>query len=269
MKYFDSHAHYWDTRFESELPEGVDVCIDTLFRKNVCGIVNVGTSPQTSLAAIAQARRFPHMYAACGIHPSDVADIEDIEGALGEIRALLTDVDNKVVALGEIGLDYHYLPFDKDKQLSVFHAQMDMARALRLPVVIHDREAHGDCFDVIRSYPDVYGVFHSYSGSAEMAKDLVRRGYYISFSGPITFKNADRVRAVAATVPHERLLIETDCPYLTPHPHRGKLNHSGYLSYTNAALAAAVGLTAEECAALTYRNACRVFGLDGKPEVGI
>jgi TatD DNase family protein len=165
------------------------------------------------------------------------------------------------VALGEIGLDYHYTPFDKARQLAFFEAQMSFARKHRLPVVIHDREAHGDCFDMIRAFPDVTGVFHSYSGSAEMAKDLVRRGYTISFSGTVTFKNARTVTEAAAALPRESVMIETDAPYLTPHPHRGKMNHSGYLSYTAAALAALWQTSVEEVARITEENAKRFFRL--------
>ena len=137
--------------------------------------------------------------------------------------------------------------------------QMELARTLDIPVVIHDREAHGDIMDVIRAYPTVRGVLHSYSGSPEMAEELVRRGYMISFSGTLTFTNAKKVREVAARVPHDSVLIETDCPYLAPHPHRGKLNHSGYLEYTNRTLAEIFVRGEEECAALTEANARRFF----------
>lgn len=261
MRYFDSHAHYWDKRFENELEEGVDACVDTLFRESVCGIVNVGTSPATTRLAIEQAKRFPLMYAAGGIHPSDVEEMSDPEEALSDLEALLVDPKNKIVALGEIGLDYHYLPFDKSLQMSYFHAQMEMAKRLSLPVIIHDREAHGDCFNVVRAHTNVRGVFHSYSGSAEMAKDLVRRGYMISFSGTVSFKNARSVKEAASVLPRNMVLIETDCPYLTPHPYRGKLNHSGYLRYTCAALAEVWGLSEEETARVTAENAKRFFSV--------
>ena len=270
MKLFDTHAHFWDSRFESELGNAeLDSLLSGLLSGEVPYIVNVATDPASARLCVAQAARYPGMYTALGIHPNDGQALSDPDSALAEIEALVRDSASRAVALGEIGLDYHYEGTDKPRQMALFRAQMALAERLSLPVVIHDRDAHGDCMDIVREYPGVRGIFHSYSGSAEMARELCARGYSLSFSGPVSFKNADRLRAVAATVPHDRLLIETDCPYLTPHPHRGKLNHSGYLSYTNAALAAAVGLTAEECAALTYRNACRVFGLDGKPEVGI
>ena len=261
MGYFDSHAHYWDRRFEEEWEGGADALIREGFASCVSGIVNVGTSPETSLLAIEQAKRYPRMFAAAGLHPSDVRGIEHLESALLAIEALFAHPENKLVALGEIGLDYHYEPYDKDVQLAYFHGQMELAARIGVPVLIHDREAHGDCFDVVAAHPDVYGVFHSYSGSAEMARDLVRRGYYISFSGTVSFKNARRVTEAAACVPRDRLLIETDCPYLAPHPFRGQLNHSGLLPYTARAVAAAWGCTEEEVASVTEENARRFFGL--------
>jgi len=145
--------------------------------------------------------------------------------------------------------------------MKYFKAQMSLAAALDIPVVIHDREAHGDIMDVIREFPGVRGVLHSYSGSPEMAEELVRRGYMISFSGTLTFTNARRVKEVAQTLPRESVLIETDCPYLAPHPHRGKLNHSGYLEFTNRALSEIFGISEEECAELTEMNARRFFGI--------
>jgi TatD DNase family protein len=165
------------------------------------------------------------------------------------------------VALGEIGLDYHYTPFDKMRQLSFFEAQMALAEKLSLPVVIHDREAHGDSFDMIRRFPNVKGVFHSYSGSAELATELVKRGWYISFSGTLTFKNAAQVRRAALAVPRERLLIETDAPYLAPHPLRGSMNHSGLLSYVLETLGELWNCSPEAAAKQTYENASRLFGL--------
>ena len=261
MRYIDTHAHYWDRRFEEEYgKEGVDQMIDTLFqREGLLAAINVGTSPETSRLALRQAYRHPHMYAAVGIHPSDAQEITDIDKALAEIRTMLGD--SRVVALGEIGLDYHYEPTDRALQLDVFHKQMAMAEEFDLPVVIHDREAHGDCMDVIRAYPRVRGVFHSYSGSAEMAEELLRHGYMISFSGTVTFKNAKRVAAVAESLPPDRVFVETDCPYLTPHPYRGKLNHSGYIPYTVAALADLYGITPDACSRQTAENAVRFFGL--------
>ena len=262
MKFFDSHAHFWDPRFEDELGAAeLDRLLGQLTRSTVPHIVNVATDPESAELAVAQAARYPGMYTALGIHPNDGQDIADPELPLHEIETMLRDPASHAVALGEIGLDYHYDDTDRERQQALFRMQMALAERLSLPVIIHDRDAHGDCLAIVREFPRVHGVFHSYSGSAEMARELCALGYYISFSGTVSFTNAERVRAAAAAVPHDRLLIETDCPYLAPHPHRGKLNHSGYLTFTNKALAGAVGLTPEECAALTFRNACRVFGL--------
>ena len=261
MKYFDSHAHYYDERFESEIPEGVDELIGALLRDSVSYIVNIGTSPETSRLAIEQAKRYENMYTAVGIHPSDTRFLSDIDSDLAEIEALILDPQNKCVCLGEIGLDYHYEDTDKEKQMEYFERQMLLAEKLDIPVCIHDREAHQDVMDVIRKHPNVKGILHSFSGSAEMALELVKLGYYISFSGTLTFTNARKPREVATVLPKDKVLIETDCPYLTPHPHRGKTNHSGYLSYTNATLAAIFGVSEEECARITEENARRVFRL--------
>ena len=261
MKYFDSHAHYYDERFESEISEGVDTLIGALLKDSVSFIVNIGTSPETSRLAIEQAKRYENMYTAIGIHPSDTRFLSDIDSELDDIEALIRDPENKCVCLGEIGLDYHYDGTDKEKQLEYFERQMLLAEKLGRPVCIHDREAHADVMDVIRRHPNVKGILHSFSGSAEMALELVKLGYYISFSGTLTFTNARKPREVAAVLPHDRVLIETDCPYLTPHPHRGKTNHSGYLSYTNATLADIFGVSEEECARITEENARRVFGI--------
>ena len=261
MKYFDSHAHYYDERFESEC-EGVDNLIGALLSSSVSGIVNVGTSPETSRQAIDMAKKYDGMYTAIGIHPSDSRLLtRSVSEELSEIEELILNRDSKCVALGEIGLDYHYPDTDKEKQMQYFTEQMKLAKGLDIPVVIHDREAHGDVMDVIRAFPGVRGVLHSFSGSAEMAEELVRLGYMISFSGTLTFTNARRPREVAATLPHSSVLIETDCPYLAPHPHRGKLNHSGYLEYTNRTLAEIFGISEEDAAKLTEENARRFFGI--------
>ena len=261
MKYFDSHAHYYDERFSEELNEGVDSLIDTLLTENVSYIVNIGTSPETSRQAIAQAKKHNNMYTAIGIHPSDTRFLSDMESELREIREMILDKSNKCVCLGEIGLDYHYPDTDKERQMRYFEAQMKMAEELNIPVCIHDRESHADVMEVIRRYPKVRGVLHSFSGSAEMAEELVKLGWMISFSGTLTFTNARKPKEVAARLPHESVMIETDCPYLAPHPKRGTLNHSGNLEYTNAVLASIWGITPEECAEITENNAKRFFGI--------
>lgn len=261
MKYFDSHAHYYDERFSEELEQGVDTLIDTLFSEKVSYIINVGTDPTTSRAAAAQARKYENMYTAIGIHPSDTRFLSDMDRKLSDIESLILDTSNKCVCLGEIGLDYHYPDTDKEKQMRYFIAQMELAEKLNIPICIHDRESHGDIMDVIRRFPKVRGVLHSFSGSAEMAEELVRLGYMISFSGTLTFTNAKKPREVAARIPMESVMIETDCPYLAPHPLRGTLNHSGNLEYTNAMLASIWDIEPEKCAEITEQNAKRFFNL--------
>lgn len=261
MKYFDSHAHYYDERFSEELSGGVDNLIGPLLLESVSYIINIGTSPETSRAAAEQAKRHQNMYTAIGIHPTDTRFLSDIDADLAEIEEMIKDKANKCVCLGEIGLDYHYPDTDKEKQHLYFERQMLLAERLGIPVCIHDRDAHGDIMDVIRRHKGVRGVLHSFSGSTEMAQELVSLGYMISFSGTLTFTNARRPREVAEKIPREFVMIETDCPYLAPHPKRGTLNHSGNLEYTNAVLAGIWGATPEECARVTEENAKRFFGI--------
>jgi len=268
MRIFDTHAHYFDARFARESEGGADAILRQIMPDPIAQIVNVGTNCENSRRAIAQAAGYDGMYAAVGIHPEDCHYLSDADAALDELRAILGDRESrkrdKIVALGEIGLDYHYenygeIPMDKQKQAYFFARQMEMARELELPVIIHDREAHGDCFETVLRYPDVRGVFHSYSGSAEMARELTRRGWYISFSGTLTFKNANRVREAALAVERDRLLLETDAPYLAPHPMRGRLNHSGLMIHTVEALAQLWSCTPKEAADLTAENAKKLF----------
>ena len=261
MKYFDSHSHYYDERFVEEREGGADPLISALLSSDVSAIINVGTSPDTCRAAIEQAEKYDNMYLALGIHPSDTRFLSDMDAEIAEIENMIKKQGRKCVCLGEIGLDYHYPDTDKERQHRYFRAQMALAERLGLPVCIHDRDAHADVMTVIREFPNVRGVLHSYSGGVDMARELVELGYMISFSGTLTFTNARRPREVAATLPHDRILIETDCPYLAPHPLRGTLNHSGNLKYTSATLAEILGISEEECAALTEANAKRFFGI--------
>ena len=264
---FDTHAHYFDRRFD-EADGGADsVLQNAVFGQGVIGVINVGTSPENALRCIEQARRYEGMYAAVGIHPEDCkALVGTPTEEIGRIRALLDTPEkrkqNKIVALGEIGLDYYWEPYEKETQAVYFEEQLRLAGELSLPVIIHDREAHGDCFETVLRHPCVTGVFHSFSGSAEMARELTRRGWYISFSGVVTFKNAKRVREVAKAVPLDRILIETDCPYLSPEPYRGRLNHSGRLTYTANALAELLQADARTVADQTRSNAETLFRLD-------
>ena len=263
-KLFDSHAHYYDSRFACE-GDGADTLLKALFADNVGYIVNIGTDIENSKICIAQAAKYPNMYCTVGIHPSDGQGYADPDAALAELELLLGTPESrkaaKIVALGEIGLDYHYDDTDKEKQAYLFERQLQLAEKHGLPVVIHDREAHGDCFDAVLRHPRVRGVFHSYSGSAEMAKELLRRGWYISFSGVATFKNAPKVREAIAAVPNDRILIETDAPYLAPVPYRGKMNHSGYMYYTAEAVATVKGIETDAAIRMTSENAKRLFSI--------
>ena len=262
MKYFDSHAHYWDAKF-TQNGESADRLIDALLSRDVAGIVNVGTSPETSLLAKEQAEKHPGMEDAAGIHPTDAEGLScKMKDALDTIRALfLLPEGKRPIALGEIGLDYHYDDTNRELQAAYFDAQLSLAEELGVPVIIHDRDAHADVFAALLRHPRATGVMHSFSGSAEMAVDYAKRGWYISFSGTVSFKNAKKVVEAAAVVPSELILIETDAPYLTPHPYRGQRNDSGFLVYTNAALASARGESPEVTAAQTLLNAKRLFRL--------
>lgn len=278
MLLFDSHAHYFDDRFMTDA-EGptADELLPAIFAPSgeVSHIINVGTNLDSSQRAVDQAAKYAGMYAAVGIHPEDCQQIEHPEQQLSALRALLccdapdpsrARRERKIVALGEIGLDYYerpYLPVNKPLQAWYFEQQLALAAEQHLPVIIHDREAHGDCFETLLRYPTVRGVLHSFSGSAEMVRELTRRGWYISFSGVVTFKNARRVGEVAASVPLDRLLVETDAPYLAPHPHRGKRCDSSLMRHTVEALALLHGTTQADMARITAQNAARLFGICG------
>ena len=267
--FFDSHAHYFDRRFETEADGGADAILRRIMPDPVRWIVNVGTNPQTSELAVRQAAEYEGMYAAVGIHPEDCHAL-DFERDMERLRKLLGTVQtrkrDKIVAIGEIGLDYHTdrfgdYPLDRELEMRFFEAQLQLAKELDLPVIIHNRDSHGDCFETILRHPETRGVMHSFSGSPELAREYVRRGWYLSFSGTVTFRNASRVREAAAAVPRDRLLVETDCPYLAPHPMRGKLNHSGLLTYTLETIAELWGCSLQEAADQTAQNAKKLFQL--------
>lgn len=261
MKFVDSHAHYNDLRFEEEFPGGADAAISASHDAGAAYILNAGTNMQTSLESIALSRKFPFVFAAAGIHPYDCAFIEEsVDSAIAEIETLLSDP--AVRAIGEIGLDYHYDGIDREKQKEYFIAQLELARTTGMPVVIHDRDAHGDIYDILRRFPDVTAVLHSFSGSAEAARQLASDGRCISFSGTVTYKNARNIHEAAAVVPDDLILCETDAPYLPPVPHRGKINSSAYLPHTISAIAEIREASPEAVAELTMNNAVRLFGFD-------
>ena len=249
---FDTHAHYDDDWFD----EDRDALLASMPEKGVGLIVNPGITVETSRQAIAIAERYPHVYAAVGIHPENCHDF--VPQHIDELRKLARHP--KVVAIGEIGLDYYWdTNPPKEFQQEVLRAQLALARELKLPVIIHDRDAHADTQAIVKEFPEVTGVFHCYSGSVEDARTLVKMGWMLSFNGAATFKNARKAPEVIAEVPMEHLMIETDAPYLAPVPHRGKRNDSGLVYLVAEKIAQIKGLTAEEVAEITWENGKRFF----------
>lgn len=250
---FDSHAHYDDEAFDTDR----ETLLEELPRRGVCNIVNCGADLKSSLASVELAAKYSYFFAAVGIHPECAKDapadyIEQLEALIGR---------NKVVAIGEIGLDYHFednAPREVQKEL--FEAQILLAKKHNLPIIVHDRDAHGDTMELLRRHRPK-GVIHCFSGSVEMAKEVVRLGMYIGLGGAVTFKNARVPVEVAAAVPEDRLLVETDCPYMAPVPFRGKRNDSSLISYTAAKLAEIRNVTADELLSVTKQNAETLFGL--------
>ena len=266
-KLFDTHAHYFAEKF-NELPGGAEAILSSEeFGETVGGVICVGSDPINSRISVDLAKKYGFMYAAVGIHPEDAQNM--CKRSCDEELTWLEDLfcttekrrENKIVALGEIGFDYYWQPVDKALQYEYFSKQMALAEKYDLPVIVHNRDAHADTFDMICKYSNVRGVLHSCSMSAEMVKEIVKRGWYISFSGTVTFKNAERVREACRAVPLDRLLIETDAPYLAPVPYRGKINHSILMQETCAVVAQVHRIGADEMAKITYDNACRVFDI--------
>ena len=261
MKLFDTHAHYTDRRFASEYEGGADALLGEVFASGVEGIINVAVNYNNALDVIKQAADYEGMYVAVGVHPTDSRDCDSMEGELARIESLLAEKEkHKIVAIGEIGYDYYWEPYDKESQKEYFKRQMELAEKYSLPAVIHDREAHGDTVAMLKDFPNVTSVIHSCSLSADSLRELCRAGnVYVSFSGTVTFKNAARVKEAAAAVPLDRLLTETDCPYLAPHPHRGKLNHSMLMRHTAEALAEIHGIGIDKMTEILVENARSAF----------
>ena len=248
---FDTHAHMDDRAFR----EDRDELLWGLPEKGIGLVMNPGCSLESSRNAVALAEKYPHVYAAVGSHP-DVAD-EVNDRVLDEYRKLCKL--HKVKAIGEIGIDYHYEDIPRQLQMKAFRMQMELAREVGLPVIVHEREAHEDGMAVVKEFPDVTGVFHCYSGSAEMARQLVDLGWYIGFTGVLTFKNARKAIETAASIPLERIVLETDCPYMAPEPFRGKRNDPGYLYRMAEKLAQLRGMSVEEIQAVTTENGKRLY----------
>jgi len=253
--YFDTHAHYDDEQFDADRDRLLG---ETLPAAGVSLVINAGCDPESSRAAIALAERYDYIYAAVGCHPQACEAMTDADL---ELYAALSR-HPKVKAIGEIGLDYHY-DYPRDVQQRRFEQQLRLAAELHIPVIVHDRDAHGDAMALVRKYAGrVTGVFHCYSGAVEQAKELVRMGWYLGFGGAITFKNARKAPELLEWAPLQRILLETDCPYMTPEPHRGHRNDSSYLPPVAARIAAIKGLTPEQVAEATLRNGREFFGID-------
>jgi len=250
---FDTHAHYDDEAFN----EDRDALLDSIHKKGVELIIDPGCTLESSIRAIELAEKYPFIYAAVGIHPEELGDYTD--NNLKEIEKLAAHP--KCAAIGEIGLDYYWDDTHKQEQKELFIRQTELALKLGKPVIIHDREAHGDSFEIVRRYKDLRGVFHCYSGSAEMAKELLKMGWYLGFDGPVTYKNARKTIEVLEICPLDRILIETDSPYLSPVPMRGKRNDSANLEYVAGKIAEIKGESFENICRITTENGRRLFNI--------
>ena len=252
MQLFDTHAHYDAEQFDADREE----ILAALPEKGIALVVNPGCDLPTSRKALELAKQYDYIYAAVGYHPESCAPYQESE--LDILREMAQHP--KVVAIGEIGLDYYWEENPpRELQQRVFRAQMELARELGLPVIVHDREAHADSLAIIKEFPEVRGVFHSFSGSGEMAKELVKMGWMISFTGVLTYKNARKAVEAAEAVPIESIMIETDAPYMAPVPHRGERCDSSLVVHTCEKLAEIKGISLEDCARITTENGKRFF----------
>lgn len=252
---FDTHAHFDDEQFDADRDE----VLKSLKSYGVGNIVNIGSSMKTSRTSVALAEKYDFVYAAVGVHPSETGEL--CEADIDELKRLAANP--KVRAIGEIGLDYHY-PDDVEPSIQKkwFVRQLELAKELNMPVVIHDRESKGECLEILKEHKISNGVVHCFSGSAETAREILKLGMMISFTGVLTFKNAKKAIAACAAVPLDRLMIETDCPYMSPEPHRGRRNFSGYVEFVARKMAEIKGVSYDELVNITERNAKRFYGIN-------
>ena len=249
---FDTHAHMNDPAFDADRE---DVLLG-LEEKGVALMMNVGCCLESSRDCVAMANRYPFVYASVGTHPDSADEVD--EGVLEEYRRLCKQ-NPKVKAIGEIGLDYYYETIPREVQQRAFRLQLELARELAMPVIVHERNAHEDGMKIVKEFKGVTGVFHCYSGSAEMARQLVKMGWYIGFTGVLTFKNARKAVETAQAIPLERIVLETDCPFMAPEPFRGKRNHPGYLYRMAQRLAELRDMSVEEIESITTENGKRLY----------
>ena len=252
--YFDTHAHYDDDRFAADR----DAVLSALPAAGVDLVLNPGCDVASSRSAATLAEHYSYVWAAAGIHPENCAGAGAAElSAIQQLCKL-----QKVAAIGEIGLDYHWEDNPpREEQRKIFRAQLELALEFDLPVIIHNRDAHGDSLAIVSDYPGLRGVFHCFSGAPELARELLKRGWYLGFDGPVTYKNAKKALEVLAITPLDRILLETDSPYLPPVPHRGERNDSRLLPLIAQVAAGAKGVRVEELARITTENGRRLFGL--------
>ena len=250
---FDTHAHYYAEQFDLDR----DKVLSALPAANVGLVLCPGCDLESSRQSIALAEQYPFLYAAAGVHPEDALGLPD--DWLEQVEAMTHHP--KVKAVGEIGLDYYWQEVPRDLQKEVFRAQLALAQRLDMPVIVHDREAHGDSLAIVKAFPGVRGVFHCYSGSVEDAKTLIKLGWHLSFTGTITFKNARKAPEVIAAVPLDRIMVETDAPYMAPTPYRGKRCDSRYVYRMAETIAQIKGLTSQEVEEATTENGKRLFGI--------
>lgn len=255
MELFDSHAHYNDEKFENDREE----IIQEIYNSGVTKIINAGYSIESSKKAIEIAKKYDFMYAIAGVSPNDIEDIS--RDYIEQIEKM--SKDKKVVAIGEIGLDYYWNKENKEEQKKIFLEQIKLANKLELPIVIHTREAVMDTIDILKNRIECKnkGVFHCCPLNIELVKEALKLGFYISFAGPVTFKNSKNAAEIVKLVPMDKMLIETDSPYLSPEPLRGKRNDSRNVKYIAEKIAEIKEITIEEVAKQTYKNAQTIFKL--------
>lgn len=253
MEIFDTHAHYDDEAFDGDREK---LLSSVLPESGVCGIITAGTNIKSSIASASLAEKYSYIYFAAGVHPEDAAEMQN--GDIDRIAEILKS-SKKAVAVGEIGLDYHW-EIDRGLQKNIFERQLKLANELNLPVVVHDRDAHADTLDLIKKYRP-RGTVHCFSGSAETAKELLNLGMYLGFTGSVTFKNNKKAPEVLEIIPSDRILVETDCPYMAPVPLRGKRSDSSMISLTLKFIADIKGTSPDEMAQITAQNARRLFGI--------
>ncbi len=252
---FDSHAHYDDEQFDDDR----DVILKEIKDKEVIGVINCGSSLKGLEMSVKLAEDYDFIHAAAGIHPENADEFRD--EVKERIRSLAKD--KKIVAIGEIGLDYYWEENpSREVQKRVFREQMAIAKEFNLPVIIHDRDAHGDTLEILKEFPDVVGVVHCFSGSVEFSKECLKLGYYIGVTGVVTFKNSKVIKEVVKELPLDRLLVETDCPYMARPPNRGKRNQSNYIKFIIEEIANIKGASRKQIEEITIFNTKSLFNLN-------